>query len=56
MKFLFDDEVFAFEALRAAGHGAYGGADLGEVLVTARAIPEGDDVAWQQQWKAPRSG
>ena len=52
MKFLFDDEVFSFEALRAAGHGAYGGADLGEVLVTARAIPEGDDVAWQQRWKA----
>src|SRR5277367_6613065 len=52
MKFLFDDEMFSFETLRAAGHGAYGGAELGEVLVTARAIPEGDEAAWQQQWKA----
>jgi pimeloyl-ACP methyl ester carboxylesterase len=52
MKFLFDDEMFSYETLRAAGHGAYGGADLGEVLVTARAIPEGDDAAWQQQWRA----
>ena len=38
MKFLFDGDVFSFEALRAAGHGAYGGADLGEVLVTVRAL------------------
>jgi pimeloyl-ACP methyl ester carboxylesterase len=52
MKFLFDDEMFSFETLRAAGHGAYAGAELGEVLVTARAIPEGDEAAWQQQWKA----
>ncbi len=52
MKFLFDDDMFSFETLRAAGHGAYGGAELGEVLVTARAIPEGDDAAWQRQWTA----
>jgi pimeloyl-ACP methyl ester carboxylesterase len=52
MKFLFDDEMFSFETLRAAGHGVCGGAELGEVLVTARAIPEGDEAAWQQQWKA----
>jgi pimeloyl-ACP methyl ester carboxylesterase len=52
MKFLFDDESFSFEALRAAGFANYGGADLGEVLVTARAIPEGDEVAWHREWKA----
>jgi pimeloyl-ACP methyl ester carboxylesterase len=52
MQFLFNDEMFSFETLRAAGHGVYGGADLGEVLVTARAIPEGDEAAWQQQWRA----
>ena len=52
MKFLFDDEMFSFETLRAAGHGAYGGADLGEVLVTARGIPGGDEAAWQRQWTA----
>ena len=34
MKFLFDDESFSFEALRAAGYASGSGADLGEVLVT----------------------
>jgi pimeloyl-ACP methyl ester carboxylesterase len=52
MKFLFDDESFSFEALRAAGFANYGGADLGEVLVAARAIPEGDEAAWHREWKA----
>jgi pimeloyl-ACP methyl ester carboxylesterase len=52
MKFLFDDESFSFETLRAAGFANYGGADLGEVIVTARAIPEGDEVAWHREWKA----
>ncbi|WP_410594259.1 alpha/beta hydrolase family protein [Amycolatopsis sp. lyj-23] len=52
MKFLFDDESFSFEALRAAGYAAHGGADLGEVLVTCRQIPEGDEDAWAAQWAA----
>ena len=52
MKFLFEDESFSFEALRTAGYAAYGGADLGEVLVTARGIPDGDEAAWHQRWKA----
>ncbi len=52
MKFLFDDESFSFETLRAAGYANAGGADLGEVLVTARAIPEGDEQAWHREWKA----
>jgi pimeloyl-ACP methyl ester carboxylesterase len=52
MKFLFDDESFSFEALRAAGYAAYAGADLGEVLVTSRQIPEGDENAWSAQWAA----
>lgn len=52
MKFLYDDESFSFEALRAAGYAPYGGAELGEVLVTCRAIPEGDEVAWSTQWAA----
>jgi pimeloyl-ACP methyl ester carboxylesterase len=51
MKFLFEDESFSFETLRAAGFANYGGADLGEILVTARAIPEGDEVAWHRAWK-----
>jgi pimeloyl-ACP methyl ester carboxylesterase len=52
MKFLYDDESFSFEALRAAGYAGYGGADLGEVLVTCRQIPEGDEEAWSAQWAA----
>lgn len=52
MKFLFDDESFSFEALRAAGHATYGGSELGEVLVTCRQIPEGDEDAWSVQWAA----
>ncbi|MEU6554229.1 alpha/beta fold hydrolase [Streptomyces sp. NPDC046915] len=52
MKFLYDDESFSFEALRAAGYAPYAGADLGEVLVTCRQIPEGDEEAWSAQWAA----
>src|SRR5258705_9643365 len=52
MKFLFDDEAFSFETLRTTGFAAYGGADLGEVLTTARQIAEGDEAAWHQAWKA----
>jgi hypothetical protein len=36
MKFLYDDASFSFEALRATGFADYGGAELGEVLVTCR--------------------
>jgi pimeloyl-ACP methyl ester carboxylesterase len=52
MKFLFDDESFSFEALRTAGFALYGGADLGEVLATARHIGEGDEGSWHRAWKA----
>ncbi len=52
MKFLFEDESFSFETLRTAGFANYGGADLGEVIMTARAIPEGDEAAWLTQWEA----
>src|SRR6266550_3576453 len=52
MKFLFDDESFSFETLRTAGFATYGGADLGEVLTTARHIGEGDEASWHQAWKA----
>ena len=52
MKFLFENESFSFEALRTAGYACYGGADLGEVLVTARGIPDGDEALWHQRSKA----
>ncbi|HZZ50687.1 MAG TPA: alpha/beta fold hydrolase [Pseudonocardia sp.] len=52
MKFLFDDESFSFESLRAAGYANYGGADLGEVIATAAGIAEGDEAGWHRSWKA----
>ena len=52
MKFLFEDEAFSFETLRTAGFTLYGGADLGEVLTTARHVGEGDEAGWHQAWKA----
>ncbi|MCM2424912.1 alpha/beta hydrolase family protein [Streptomyces sp. RKAG337] len=51
MKFLFDDESFSFETLRAAGFANDGGSDLGEILATARNIAEGDEDAWLREWK-----
>ncbi|MCX5383841.1 S9 family peptidase [Streptomyces sp. NBC_00083] len=52
MKFLFDDESFSFETLRAAGFTAYQGSDLGEILATARSIEDGDEPSWHRSWKA----
>ncbi|SDT45467.1 alpha/beta hydrolase family protein [Bradyrhizobium canariense] len=52
MKFLFEDESFSFETLRAAGFAVDGGADLGEIIVTAEKIGEGDEAAWHREWKA----
>jgi pimeloyl-ACP methyl ester carboxylesterase len=52
MKFLFENESFSFETLRAAGFANYDGADLGEILVTAKSIKEGDEADWHRSWKA----
>ncbi|MDX6665566.1 MAG: hypothetical protein QOG68_1772 [Solirubrobacteraceae bacterium] len=52
MSFLFKDEAYSFETLRAAGAAPYGGADLGEVRATARAIKSGDDDSWLRAWRA----
>jgi alpha-beta hydrolase superfamily lysophospholipase len=46
------DPQFWFETLRAMGHAAYGGADIGEVLTTAQAITAGDYDSWHDQWLA----
>ncbi|GAA1225544.1 alpha/beta fold hydrolase [Kitasatospora nipponensis] len=51
MRFLYEDESFSFETLRTAGFAGYGGADLGEVVATARTIGEGDEEAWLREWK-----
>jgi pimeloyl-ACP methyl ester carboxylesterase len=52
MKFLFEDESFAFETLRGAGFTVDGAADLSEIVITAGRIGEGDEVAWHREWKA----
>ncbi|MEU6974000.1 alpha/beta fold hydrolase [Kitasatospora aureofaciens] len=51
MRFLYEDESFSFEALRAAGFANDGGADLGEVLTTLRNVGEGDEEAWLREWR-----
>jgi hypothetical protein len=50
--FLFKDEAFKFETLRAAGFASDAGADIGEVIVTTAQIPEGDEDAWTAAWSA----
>ena len=52
MKFLFEDDTFSFETLRTTGFANYFGADLGEVLATARQITDGDQGSWHRAWKA----
>ncbi|MFB7668924.1 alpha/beta fold hydrolase [Kitasatospora sp. NPDC056138] len=52
MRFLYEDESFSFETLRAAGFANDGGADLGEILATVRNIAEGDEEAWLREWKS----
>ena len=46
------DQQFWFETLRAPGHTAYGGADIGEVVTTAARITAGDSGSWYEQWAA----
>ena len=46
------DQQFWFETLRAPGHTAYGGADIGEVVTTAARITAGDYGSWYEQWAA----
>ena len=52
MKFLFDDDTLSFETLRTTGFANYFGADLGEVLATARRIHDGDQGSWHREWQA----
>src|SRR6516165_7916180 len=47
-----DDQQFWYETLRALGHTAYGGADIGEVVTTAARITAGDYGSWYEQWAA----
>ena len=52
MRLHFKDELFDAQLLRAAGHTAYGGADIGECLATAATIREPDLESWRRGWLA----
>jgi hypothetical protein len=43
VEFIFKDEAFKFETLRAAGFAGDAGADIGEVIATTSQIAEGDE-------------
>src|ERR1035441_1828080 len=52
MEFIFKDEAFKFETLRAAGFAGDAGADIGEVIATTSQIVEGDEQGWTNAWRA----
>src|SRR5262249_54546440 len=52
MKALFDDPLFDGQFLRILGHIYYGGADIGECILTARRITPGDFDSWHREWVA----
>ena len=52
VEFVFKDEAFKFETLRAAGFAGDAGADIGEVIATTSRISEGDEEGWTSEWRA----
>lgn len=46
------DELLDAQLLRAVGAAAYGGADVGECIATARRIDERSLDSWYEQWTA----
>jgi len=50
MRLVFEDQTFSFELLRTIGYAPYGGADIGECLLTASQIREGDFESWYEHW------
>ena len=48
--YIFKDESFSFQFLRALGASVYGAADFGECIETARRIKEGDFKSWTSEW------
>lgn len=52
MRLVFEDQTFSFELLRTTSYATYGGADIGECLMTAYRIQEGDFESWYKEWHA----
>jgi pimeloyl-ACP methyl ester carboxylesterase len=50
MSLVFKDALFDAQWLRAAGHSAYGGAEINECFVAARSIREPDGESWYRSW------
>jgi hypothetical protein len=50
MSLVFKDPLFDGQWLRAAGHGRYGGAEVGECFAAARRIKELDAQSWFDAW------
>jgi pimeloyl-ACP methyl ester carboxylesterase len=50
MSLVFEDPLFDAQWLRAAGHGSYGGAEIGECFAVARRIKELDVQSWFDAW------
>jgi hypothetical protein len=50
LQFIFMDEQYSFEALRAMSQSVVGGADIGECLSTIYRIKDGDDESWYREW------
>lgn len=44
------DQAFRYEALRALGYAATGGADINEILVSLGGVKAGDTEAWYGAW------
>ena len=51
MQVQFDSRAFDYQTLRALAYTTFGGAEPGEVLVTAERIPEGDTESWHTEWR-----
>jgi hypothetical protein len=50
MSMVFKDHLFEAQWLRAVGHSAAGGAEIGECLAAARRIREPDAESWYRAW------
>ncbi len=49
--FCFQDPMYSSQCLRAMGAAPGGASDIGECLVTAASITDGDDESWYAAWK-----
>lgn len=50
--YVFKDQSFSFQFLRALSASQYSGADFGECIETAKKIKEGNFESWTEEWTA----